>query len=294
MKNIFKGIKGIRALTNEPLKKHTSFRIGGRARYFIDVYKQQGLLALLAVIKKRRLKYFILGAGTNVLFSDSGFNGVVIRLKGDFKIIENKGEIFSVGAGVLLKDLLKKAAELGYGGAEFLAGIPGTLGGAIKGNAGAFGGSISEIVKGVFILDRNLKVRYLSKEELDFGYRHSRIDDKTVILSAELKFSKKKKDKIKSRMEAYLKMRWEKQPDGYSAGSFFKNPLPMSAGALIDECGLKGTRMGDAVVSEKHANFILNLGRAKAADVIRLVNFIKKTVKKKKGVELQPEVRIVC
>ncbi|MEO0142962.1 MAG: hypothetical protein ABIL15_06395, partial [candidate division WOR-3 bacterium] len=97
MKNIFKGIKGIRALTNEPLKKHTSFRIGGRARYFIDVYKQQGLLALLAVIKKRRLKYFILGAGTNVLFSDSGFNGVVIRLKGDFKIIENKGEIFSVG-----------------------------------------------------------------------------------------------------------------------------------------------------------------------------------------------------
>ncbi len=294
MKNIFKGIEGIRVLTDEPIRRHTSFRIGGKVDYLIDVYSQKGLLAVMELVKKRCLKYFVLGAGTNVLFADDGFRGVVIRLKGEFKRIENKNCLFIAGAGVLLEELLERAMKLGYGGAEFLTGIPGTLGGAIRGNAGAFGRSISEITKGIYILDKKLEIRYLNREELGFGYRECRLRGGAIILYGELKLLKRKPGEIKERMEGYLRVRRERQPVGYSAGSFFKNPLPQKAGLLIDECGLKGMRVGDAMVSEKHANFILNLGRAKAQDVLRLVRTIQRVVRKEKGIELKPEVKIVC
>jgi len=279
---------------NESLKRHTSIKIGGRAKFFIRAYTQEGLLNLMRLLKEKRMPYFIIGAGTNVLFPDRGYRGVIIQLRGVFQRIENHNGLFIAGAGVKLKDLLKRAMEKDYGGAEFLTGIPGTVGGAIKGNAGAFGNSISEITKGVVLLDKNLKIKYKDKTELKFGYRKSEIGEGEIILYGELKFSKKEKKRIARKMAEFLKRRRERQPWGYSAGSFFKNPLPFTAGSLIDECGLKGKRIGDAMVSKKHANFIINLGRAKSADVLRLVRLIQKRVKEKRGIELEPEVRIVC
>lgn len=294
MANIFKGLRCIRVLRNEPLKRHTSIRIGGEADYFVKVYNQKALLEVLKVIKKRRLKYIILGAGTNVLFGDKGYKGVVISLHGDFKSIKRWAGGFIAGSGLLIRDLLKKCLETGYAGAEFLAGIPGTIGGAIKGNAGAFGHSISEIVKEVSILDEKFNIKDYKREEIEFGYRHSGIEDKKIILSAKIELKKMDRKKIEKAIKDYLKKRRMNQPKEPSLGCFFKNPLPESAGKLIDECGLKGRRFGDAMVSERHANFIVNIGRARAVNVLKLAGFIKKKVKKEKGIELKPEVRIVC
>lgn len=293
MKKNFKGIKGIKVMENEPLKRHTSFKIGGNAKFFIKVYNQKALLAVMKVIKKYKMKYLIIGEGTNILFSDKGFNGVVIKLMGSFRKIKNSANVFLCGAGVSINSFLNKTMKMGYGGAEFLTGIPGSIGGAVKGNAGAFGHAISEIVERLIILDSQLMKKIIPQENIVFAYRYSNISKHTIIMAVELKMKKMPSRVIQSRMENYLKIRWEKQPDNYSAGSFFKNPLPLSAGKLIEECGLKGMRIGDAMVSEKHANFIINLGQANAKDVIRLMNIVKTRVRKMKKVSLEPEVRII-
>ncbi len=293
MKNIFRGIMGIRVLTQEPLKKHTSFRIGGRARYFLYVENQKALMEVMKVIKKHRMKYLVIGQGTNILFRDSGFNGVIIKLQGDFKRITHCKNLFVSGAGVTIDDFLNTAASLNYGGAEYLAGIPGTIGGAVKSNAGAFGHSISELVANVTIFEAGKRMISVQGDKINFGYRHSDISDRAIILAVTLRMKKKPRNLIKREMRKFLELRWKKQPSGFSAGSFFKNPLPLSAGKLIEECGLKGTRVGGAVISKKHANFIINRGRAKAMDVIRLMKIVKQKVKAAKGIELEPEVRIV-
>uniref|UniRef100_A0A7V3RHW0 UDP-N-acetylenolpyruvoylglucosamine reductase n=1 Tax=candidate division WOR-3 bacterium TaxID=2052148 RepID=A0A7V3RHW0_UNCW3 len=293
MKEIFKEIKGLKVFKDESLKRYSSFRIGGKARYLIKVYNQKALIDTMEVIKKEGLKYIVIGEGTNILFGDEGFDGVVIKLMGEFRKIKNEKNIFICGGGALIKTLLKKCLYSGYGGAEFLAGIPGSIGGAIKGNAGAFGRSISEIIKSIKLLNSCLKTKVVERDELDFDYRYSNIPDDSIILGAELILKKMDKKKIKKNIEKFLKLRWEKQPRGHSAGSFFKNPKPFSAGRLIEECGLKGYRIGDAMVSKKHANFIINRGRAKAEDVIKLMEIIKKEVKKKTGILLEPEVRII-
>ncbi len=293
MKKIFKGIKGIKIMGNEPLKKHTSFKIGGNAKFFIKVYNQKALLAVMKIIKKYKMKYLIIGEGTNILFSDRGFNGVVIKLMGSFRSIKNSGDVFLCGAGVSIKSFLNKAMKMGYGGAEFLTGIPGSIGGAVKGNAGAFGHAISELIEQLIILDAQLMKKIIPQEKILFAYRYSNIPEHSIIMAVELRMKKLSRRVIQSRIKKYLKIRWEKQPDNYSAGSFFKNPLPLSAGKLIEECGLKGMRIGDAMVSEKHANFIINLGQAKAQDVIKLMKIVKARVKKMKNVSLEPEVRII-
>lgn len=294
MKVHFKGINGIKIMKNEPLKKYTSFRIGGNAFYFIKVYNQRALFAVMKVIKKHKMRYLILGEGTNVLFPDKGYNGVIIKLMGSFRKIKNYREMFLCGAGTTIDDFLNKAMAKGYGGAEFLAGIPGSIGGAVIGNAGAFGHAISEIVERLIILDSKLEKRTVPRNEVIFRYRYSNMAEGVIIMAVELKMKKLPQKIIQDKIKNYLETRWKKQPGDFSAGSFFKNPLPLSAGQLIEECGLKGLRIGDAQVSEKHANFIINLGQAKAQDVIKLMKIVKARVKKMKGIDLQPEVRIIA
>ncbi|MEO0184433.1 MAG: UDP-N-acetylmuramate dehydrogenase [candidate division WOR-3 bacterium] len=293
MRNIFKGISGIKVLAHESLKKHTSFRIGGKAKYFVKIYHHKALLEVMRVIKKNSLKYLIIGAGTNILFRDQGFDGAVLKLMGEFRKVKNCKNRFFCGAGVLIRDFIINATKSGYGGVEFLAGIPGSIGGAVKGNAGAFGHSISEVVKRVMIIDSKFVNRIIPRNKLIFEYRSCNIPEKAVITAVEINLKKSPKKMIERKIKQYLRIRWEKQPKGFSAGSFFKNPLPWSAGQLIEECGLKGTRIGGATVSRKHANFIINSDNAKAQDVIKLMNVIKKRVKKIKGIDLEPEVRII-
>lgn len=289
----FSKIKGIRIAQHEPLSKHTSFRIGGKARYFIRVYSLRALKEVLHIIKKKQMKYFIIGAGTNLLVNDRGFPGVVIKLNGIFKKTERNRDIFSCGGGVLIETFLMETSALGYGGAEFLAGIPGTIGGGIKGNAGAFGKSFSDIIEKVTIVNKNMRKEDLNTSEIGFGYRSSTLQNGIIIISAMIRLHKRRRKDIADVIKRNLKYRRERQPSGYSAGSFFKNPPHCPAGKLIEECGLKSLRIGDAEVSSRHGNYIINRGKARASDVLRLVSVIKKTVKSKTGVLLETEVKIL-
>ncbi len=289
----FSQIKGIQLAQHEPLSKHTSFRIGGNARYFIRVSSMRALQAVLHIIKKKHMRHFVIGAGTNLLVHDHGFPGVVIKLNGIFKKMERYGDIFSSGGGMLIETFLKKTGVLGYGGAEFLAGIPGTVGGGVKGNAGAFGRSFSDIIERVTIIDKSMRKEDLDNSEIGFGYRSSKLKNGIIITRAMIRLRKRRRKDIVDVIERNLSYRRERQPRGYSAGSFFKNPPHCPAGRLIDECGLKGLRIGDAEVSRRHGNYIINRGNAQASDVLKLVNIIKRTVKAKTGVGLQTEVKIL-
>ncbi|OPX17774.1 UDP-N-acetylenolpyruvoylglucosamine reductase [candidate division WOR-3 bacterium 4484_100] len=292
MKNIFRSIKGIRVLKKTPLSRYTSFHIGGYADYLITVHSKRALRNVFEKIKKYKIRYFILGAGTNLLVADSGFRGVVIKLGGAFKQLKQKNNQFICGAGLLLDKLLEKTADRGYQGAEFLAGIPGTVGGAVKGNAGAFGKSISQIVESITIFDgKNFKE--LKKESIKFGYRFSSVKNGVFIIQVKVKLRKSNRRSVTKKMAYYKNYRKQRQPDEWSAGSFFKNPPEVPAGKLIEQCGLKGLRIGDAEVSNKHANFIINRGQATAEQVIALAQKIKRVVKNKKGVTLREEVRLL-
>jgi UDP-N-acetylmuramate dehydrogenase len=293
MKNPFRRVSSIKVTTGEPLADHTSFRIGGRARFFVCVYTKTALTKVLQIIREHRLPYFIIGAGTNILVADSGFPGVVLKLGGVFKRIAWRDGLVRCGGGVLIGDLLNESFDRGYGGGEFLAGIPGTVGGAVKGNAGAFGNSIADMTVSAAVLDGNGKEVALSRPELGFSYRSSNIKNGWMVITADLVMIRDNRRSIKKRIDENLKRRMERHPVGYSAGSFFKNPPGHAAGKLIEMCGLKGISVGGAVVSEKHANYIINKGGARAADVIALAGHIKKTVLKKTGIRLEEEVRLL-
>jgi UDP-N-acetylmuramate dehydrogenase len=293
MRDIFRTIKGIEILRNEPLSKHTSFHIGGNAEYFIKVYSKKALRKVLAVIKTRKLNYLIIGAGTNLLFSDRGFAGIVIQLHGVFRKIKREKNIFFCGGGVMIDAFLEVAQKTGFRRAEFLAGIPGTIGGGIRGNAGAYRRSFADITEEITVIDKKLLVKNMTHNTIGFDYRHTRIKNGTIIILAKIKLYPGKRKSILRRMNKNLKRRLPRQPLGYSAGSFFKNPKPYSAGELIESCGLKGLRVGDAVVSEKHGNWIINCRKATASDVIALAKKVKQVVRRKMGIALKEEVRIL-
>jgi UDP-N-acetylmuramate dehydrogenase len=289
----FSGIAGIQVVKDEVLARHTSFRVGGRARYFVHVRSKRALRNVLRIIDERSMKYVLIGAGTNVLCGDQGFDGVVLHLSGIFRRITQDGDIFRCGGGVLIDRFLQVASDRGYGGSEFLAGIPGTIGGGMRGNAGAFGRSFADITQDVTVLDRYGVERVLAPEAVRFGYRSTGLSKSTIIISAAVRLQKGGRVRIKRLIRENIAYRWQHQPGGYSAGSFFKNPVPHAAGKLIEECGLKGLRIGDAEVSEKHANFIINRGHASAADIMRLARKIQRIVRKKKGVRLEMEVKLL-
>jgi len=288
---------------NELLSRHTSFRIGGPAYCWIEPENPEGILEAINFTETKNKKFVIVGNGTNLLVKDKGFDGVVIRLARGFEKIETEKEvIIKVGAGLSVGKLVKHSFDNGLTGCEFLAGIPGNLGGAIFMNAGVRSLEdpsvfieIKDIILDVEILDlKDKKIKVLSGEDMDFKYRASGLDGK-IILGARLKLEKCKKEDVKDKIKAFNKKRdWLSKIGFSNAGSIFKNPgLDKSAGMLIESCGLKGKRIGDAEISKIHANIIVNLGKATAKDVLGLIDLARTSVKQKFGVDLELELKII-
>lgn len=285
---------------NEPMGLHTTFRAGGMAKYFVEPDGIGALSELIRYLNKEKEQYYILGNGSNVLVKDSGYDGVIIKIGHSFcdiKIKEQENGKYTVraGAGAMLSKVSKLAAENKLTGMETLSGIPGTIGGAVAMNAGAYGGEIKDIIKSALIMDSEGKSFELSREELDLSYRHSVIQEKEyIVIEAEFELTKGNSEEIYSKMEEYANARKEKQPLNYpSAGSTFKRPEGHFAGKLIMEAGLRGYRVGSAMVSEKHCGFVINEGNATATDVLKVIEDVKAAVKEKFNVELEPEVKIL-
>jgi UDP-N-acetylmuramate dehydrogenase len=277
----------------EPLDKHTSFKIGGIAQYWAQPRDVRQLARLLAWCKKHKKRVRIIGAGSNILVSDRGVSGIVVKLdSAPLAAIKRIGSRVIVGAGRPLAGLVAFCARSGLSGAEFLSGIPGTVGGAIVGNAGTKDKSIGDLVEFVVVMDYNGQVNKIKRTDLKFSYRSSNLA-KCVVLQACLKLVKRDKCAIRRTISGYVSSRRASQGAGWlSAGCCFKNPPGDSAGRLIDACGFKGARSGNAMVSKKHANFILNDGSASAADVMALMRRISQKVKKRYGIRLEPEIKI--
>lgn len=289
---------------NEPLAEHTTFKIGGPAEFWVEPQDTAELNSLIKAAKNKNIPIFVIGAGSNILCVDSGIKGIVISLNSDyFKKIEAKKDNVLCGAGVRLASLVEKAHALALGGIEFLSGIPGTVGGALTMNAGISESvregkkirkirSIGDMVEEVSVMDYAGNIMTLKRKELDFSYRRSNLSD-YVILDANFKLFKKDKKEIKNEINKYLDYRKRTQDmSSPSAGCIFKNPPQESSGRLIDLCGLKGKSIGDAFISLKHANFILNKGSAKAEDILGLISLVKKEVKNRFGIELDTEIKI--
>ena len=279
---------------NVSLKEYTSFKIGGTADLFVVPNNLMELINVLDILKENNVEYFLLGAGSNLLISDKGIRGAVIKLGDGFDYAHAKNGYILAGAGVSLAKLSACAKEAELKGLEFASGIPGSLGGALFMNAGAYGGEMKDVVTEVSYIDKDGTVKTASCSECDFGYRKSIFSsgDK-IIISAKITLEKGSREEILQKMRELNAKRKEKQPLEYpSAGSTFKRPEGHFAGALIEEAGLKGHTIGGAQVSEKHAGFVINTGDATAEDVCELIEYVKKEVFKKSGVELEPEVRI--
>jgi len=276
---------------NVLLSQYTTFRIGGPARYFFIAKNTKDLIKAVKFARGKKLPFFILGGGSNLLVSDQGFNGLVIKAENQgLKLDKN---IIIAEAGVSLAKLVKLSIDSGLTGLEWAIGIPGVIAGAVRGNTGAFGQSISESVEKVEVLNDELEKVVLNRSDCCFDYRESVFKKSgDIILSVELKLERGDKEKSQETIKEHLIQRLDKNPTGYpSAGCIFKNPKPLATGQLIDQCGLKGKKIGQAMISSKHANFIVNLGGAKAEDVIELIKIIKRLVKEKFNVDLQEEVQ---
>lgn len=279
---------------NEPMKKHTSFKIGGPADILVIPQNMIELIDIINLIRDENLPYFILGNGTNLLVTEKGIRGIVIKLSA-LKNISVNGNIIVAEAGAFLSAIANIALANELTGFEFASGIPGTLGGAITMNAGAYGPEIKDVVSKVEAIDRKGVIYEFENELMRFSYRSSIIQlDNLVVLRAWIKLSKGNYEEIKAKMNELNRRRREKQPLEYpSAGSVFKRPSGHFAGKLIEDAGLKGYTIGGAQVSEKHCGFIINKGNATFEDVINLIEYIQKVVKEKFGVELVPEIKIV-
>ena len=287
--------KDILCVENESLKKHTSFKIGGKCKILAYPKNPKQVLYILNICKNNGIPYFILGRGSNLLVSDSGFEGVVISSKNlnNIKLISDN-EIYCE-SGVNLSKLCSFALENSLSGLEFAFGIPGSVGGAVFMNAGAYGGKMKDIVKNVTHLDNMGHIQKLSEHDLKFSYRHSVYQEQdSFILGAILKLFKSDKSKIRLKMDELLGKRKAKQPLEFpSAGSVFKRPKNGYAAELIEKCGLKGEKIGGAQVSQKHSGFIVNLGGATSDDVNNLIKKIQKVVVKNSGVFLEPEIKYI-
>lgn len=276
---------------NEPMKNHTSFKIGGNADFYVECCSDDCLKSVVTECNRSNLPYFIIGKGSNILVSDKGVEGVVISLCG-FCEASCKGDIITVGAGVSLANLCILALENELSGLEFAYGIPGSVGGALYMNAGAYGGEMSQVVISAKAMDKTGNIREVKVGDMGLGYRESIFKTNgEIVLSVSFKLKKDKKSDIKARMDDFMARRKDKQPLEFpSAGSTFKRPLGHFAGALIEKNNLKGVSVGGAMVSDKHAGFVINYDNATAEDVKELMKKIKEVVRKNDGVELEPEV----
>ncbi len=287
-------IKGV-VLQNEPLKNHTYFKIGGPAVIFAEPEDTDDLKKVLKLIKKHNVACFIIGNGTNLLVSDSGFNGAVVKIGEKFNYMLKDDNKVVVGAGMLLSVLAKFLARESLSGFEFASGIPGYLGGAVYMNAGAYGGEMKHVVKKVKCIDLDGNFYEFTNEDMEFTYRHSKITDSDlIVLEAELELNYGNKDEIMKVIKELNEKRTTKQPINMpSAGSTFKRPENGFASKLIEDAGLKGLKYRGAMVSDKHSGFIVNWDNASCEDVLELMRIVISTVNDKFGIVLEPELRIV-
>ena len=284
----------------EPLKKYTTFRAGGRAAFFACAQSVEELRLLVCSAGENKLPVRIIGGGSNILAADRLKRSLVVKLSGPkFKKIEFNGKRAYAGAAVMIQQLISKGRARGLGGVEFLTGVPASVGGAMMMNAGAWGQNLSNLVERITLMDYNGKIRILGRKDVKFSYRSSGLDD-YIILGCSFLLKKKSPKEISGILKRNLLKRKLTQDLSYpSAGCIFKNSRndsagrpALSAGRLIDACGLKGKRIGGAQVSEKHANFIINKNKAKSSDILRLIRIIRRDVRKKFNIELKPEIKI--
>lgn len=295
MRKIFENILGNEnVLENEPMSCHTTFKIGGNADWFLMPKTKEQLLSTLEAIYGMEIPCIILGNGSNLLVGDKGIRGVVVCLK-NMDTIKVCGDEIYAEAGAILSRVSNAAVGAGLAGLEFASGIPGSVGGAVYMNAGAYDHEMNEIIKSVEYMDMQGNFYEIPGEKCEFGYRTSKFTgDEYIILGCTLKLNPDNVDDIKTRIADYTQRRVSKQPiDKPSAGSTFKRPKGNFAGTLIDQAGLKGYSIGGAQVSEKHAGFVINTGSATAEDVLNLIEHIRKTVLEKSGVMLEPEVKMI-
>lgn len=287
--------EAIPCAAQEKLAHHTSFQIGGPARLFCEPQNKRQLARALALCRLYGARYYLLGNGTNVLFADEGFEGVVIRVGGAIGGISRSGRVLTADAGAALSRVCVVAANEGLSGLEFAFGIPGCVGGAVYMNAGAYGGEMKDILVSASFLDETGAERTLCAQELQLGYRTSVFEHQPwCILSASFLLHEDSSSDIRMRMADYGRRRTEKQPlEMPSAGSTFKRPQGAYAGALIDRCGLRGCAIGGAQISEKHCGFIVNTGNATCADVLSLADAVCKIVTEQTGFVLEKEIRVV-
>ena len=278
----------------EPMKKHTTFRVGGPADVLVQP-DETALVAILALCRQYHVSYSFIGNGSNLLVGDKGIRGVVIEMTDPMGNIEVDGTKITAQAGAMLSKIANTAASNGLGGMEFAAGIPGSIGGAVTMNAGAYGGEMKDVIRQVTVLTPECEQRVLSREELDLSYRHSCIPkNHFLVLEAELSLTPAPEQEIRAKMAELREKRVEKQPLEYpSAGSTFKRPEGYFAGKLIMDAGLRGYAVGDAQVSEKHCGFVINRGNATAAEILQLMKDVQERVKKQSGVTLEPEVKMI-
>ena len=277
------------------MRKHTTFRIGGPADFYLCPHSAKEIQKTVAICREEELPYFILGNGSNLLVSDQGYRGVVIQLWKNVSDILVEGCRIRAKAGASLAKIAGEALEEGLTGMEFAAGIPGTLGGAVVMNAGAYGGEMKDILQEALVMDEQGEIFTLKKEELHLGYRTSIIKEKGyIVLAAALELKPGDRKEIKEKMDELKQRRVEKQPlDMPSAGSTFKRPEGYFAGKLIMDAGLRGFSVGGAQISEKHCGFVVNTGKATANDVLTLIREVQKRVRDKFGVELETEVKFL-
>ncbi len=280
-------------LVNEPMAAHTTFRVGGPADYLVTPQGIDQIQQVTAVCREQDIPYMLIGNGSNLLVSDAGYRGVIIQLLDNYREISIQGKGIYAQAGALLSTVARQAQKAGLAGMEFAGGIPGTIGGAMMMNAGAYGGEMRDVVTSVCYLNADGEVG--ETWEPGFGYRQSRFAARgEIVVGAHLRLTPDDPDAIHARMMELWAKRTASQPlDKPSAGSTFKRPKTGYAAALIDQAGLKGYRVGDAAVSEKHAGFVVNLGQARFDDVLAVMEHVRSEVLRQFGVELEPEVRIV-
>lgn len=297
--NIINGLSKILAdeliLTNEPMKNHTSFKIGGVADYYVMPNTKEQILDIRNFCLNNDVPFYIVGKGSNLLVSDDGLRGVVIKIGRNFSDFKVNKDTITAQSGILLSKLANIALENSLTGFEFASGIPGSLGGAVYMNAGAYDGEMKDVVMSTDYIDKYGEVRTVNGDEHNFSYRHSMFCSDDIILESTMKFNHGNKEDIQAYMRELNGRRKEKQPLEYpSAGSTFKRPEGHFAAKLIDDSGLRGYRIGGAMVSEKHCGFVVNVDNATCDDVLKLMDYIKEVVMKKYGVELEAEVKYLA
>ena len=280
-------------LIDEPMSRHTTFRVGGPADFFVTPKAKEEVRDVICICKEAGMPYYIIGNGSNLLVSDAGYRGVIVQIYKEMNEVKVEGDLVKAQAGALLSGIAAKALGAELSGFEFASGIPGTIGGACVMNAGAYGGEMKDVLESVTVLTGEGKIIELGRNELELGYRTSVIAKKGyIVLGAALKLERGDGEKIKTYMDELKEKRVTKQPLEYpSAGSTFKRPEGYFAGKLIEDAGLRGFQVGGAQVSEKHCGFVINRDHATAADIMELMRQVQIRVKENSGVDLEPEVK---